>query len=76
MRYHTDSRHVSSEDLWPAVTGTRGGDGACHVNAATKATIEALRTVVLNPLNHPGASGITRAEVDAAIKAVEGLSFT
>jgi hypothetical protein len=74
--YHTDSRHVSSEDLWQAVTGTRGGDGRCHVDAATKATIEALRTVVLNPLNHAGASSIPRAEVDAAIKAVERLSFT
>ena len=74
--YHTDSRRVSSEDLWRAVTGTHGGDGACHVDATTKATIESLRKVVLNPLNHAGASSITRAEVDAAIKAVEGLSFT
>jgi hypothetical protein len=74
--YHTDSRHVSSEDLSQAVTGTRCGDGACHVNATTKATIEALHTVVLNPLNHAGASSITKAEVDAAIRAVEGLSFT
>ena len=74
--YHTDSRRVSSEELWQAVTGTRGGDGACHVNTTTKATIEALRKVVLNPLNHAGASSITKAEVDAAIKAVEGLSFT
>jgi hypothetical protein len=32
--------------------------------------------VVLNPLDHAGASSITKAEVDAAIKAVEGLSFT
>jgi hypothetical protein len=66
---------VSSEDLWQAVTGTRGGDGRYHVDAATKAIIEALRKVVLNPLSHAGASSITRAEVDAAIKAVEGLSF-
>ena len=34
--------------------------------------IESLRKVVLNPLNHARASSITRAEVDAAIKAVEG----
>ena len=76
MPYHTDSRHVSSEELWRAVIGTRGGDGVCHVDATTKATIEALRKVVLNPLNHAGASSITRAEVEAAIKAVERLSFT
>jgi hypothetical protein len=76
VRYYTDSRRVSSEDLWQAVTGTRGGDGASHVNATTKATIEALRKVVFNPLNHAGASSITRAEVETAIKAVERLSFT
>jgi len=74
--YHADSRRVSSEELWQAVTGARGGDGTCHVDATTKATIEALRKVVLNPLNHAGASSITKTEVDAAIKAVEGLSFT
>jgi hypothetical protein len=73
--YHTDPRRVSSEDLWQAVTGTRGGDGTCHVDATTKATIGSLRKVVLNPLNHAGASSITKAEVDAAIKAVERLSF-
>ena len=67
---------MSSEDLWRAVTGTYGGDGTCHVDATTKATIEALRKVVLNPLNHAGASSITKAEVEAAIKAVEGLSFS
>jgi hypothetical protein len=61
--------------LWQAVTGTRGGDGRCHVDVLTKFTIEALRIVVLNPLSHAGASGITKAEVDAAIKAVDGLSF-
>ena len=76
MPYHTDPRRVSSEDLWQAVTGTRGGDGACHVDATTKATIEVLRKIVLNPLNHAGASSITRAEVDAAIKVIEGLSFS
>jgi hypothetical protein len=75
VRYYTDSRRVSSEDLWRAVTGMHGGDGACHVEATTKTTIEALRKVVLNPLNHAGASSITRAEVEAAIKAVERLSF-
>jgi energy-coupling factor transporter ATP-binding protein EcfA2 len=73
--YHSDSRRVSSEDLWQAVTGTRGGDGTCHIDPTTRATFEALRKVVLNPLNHAGASSITKAEVDAAIKAVEGLSF-
>ena len=46
------------------------------MDATTKAKIEALRKVVLNPLNHAGVSSITKAEVDAAIKAVEGLSFT
>jgi hypothetical protein len=46
------------------------------VDNSTKANIEALRKVVLNPLNHAGASSITKAEVEAAIKAVEGLSFT
>lgn len=73
--YHTDSRRVSSEDLWLAVTGTHGGDRTCHVNAATTPTIESLRKVVLNPLNHAGASSITKAEVEAAIKAVEALLF-
>jgi hypothetical protein len=73
--YYTDARRVSSEDLWQAGTGTRGGDGACHIDPTTKATIEALRKVVLNPLNHAGASSITKAEVDAAIQAVERLSF-
>ena len=76
VRYYTDSRRLSSEDLWQAVTGAHGGDGSCHVDAATKANIESLRKVVLNPLNHAGASSITKAEVDAAIKAVERLSFT
>ena len=73
VRYYTDSRRVSSEDLWRAVTGTHGGDGTCHVDATTKVTIEALRKVVLNPLSHAGASSITKAEVEAAIKAVDGL---
>jgi hypothetical protein len=59
-----------------AVTSTQGGDGACHVDATIKASIEALRKVVLNSLNHAVASSITKAEVDAAIKAVEGISFT
>jgi hypothetical protein len=68
---HTDPRHVSAEDLWQAVTGTRGGDGRCHVDALTKTAIEALHTVVLNPFSHAGASSITSVEVDAAIKAVE-----
>jgi hypothetical protein len=74
VRYYKDARRVSSEDLWRAVTGTRGGDGTCRVDTTTKATIEALRKVVLNPLNHAGASSITRAEAEAAIKAVERLS--
>jgi hypothetical protein len=73
--YHADSREVSSRDLWQAVTGTHGGDGRCHVDAATKANIESLRKVVLNPLSHAGASSITKAEVEAATRAVDGLSF-
>lgn len=75
VRYRKDAKQLSSEDLWQAITGTRGGDGTCHVAPATKAAIESLRKIVLNPLNHAGASSITRAEVEAAIAAVEHLSF-
>lgn len=50
-------------------------DGTPYVDTSTKANIEALRKVVLNPLNHAGASSITKAEVDAAIRAVQELSF-
>lgn len=76
VRYYKDPRRISSEDLWKAVTGVKGGDGLCHVDPATKAKIEALRKVVLNPLSHANASSIMSAEVDAAIRAVEGLHIT
>jgi energy-coupling factor transporter ATP-binding protein EcfA2 len=74
--YDRDPRRMSSEDFWNAVTSIRGGDGKCHVDGPTKARIESLRKVVLNPLSHADANSITKTEVDAAIKTVEGLSLT
>jgi energy-coupling factor transporter ATP-binding protein EcfA2 len=76
VHFHADPRQVSSQDLWSATVKAKRRDGTLYVDNSTKANIEALRKVVLNPLNHAGASSITKAEVEAAIKAVEGLSFT
>jgi hypothetical protein len=57
------------------VIAQNGGDGVCHVDAETVSSIESLRKVVLNPLSHADANSITTVDVEAAIKAVEGLSI-
>jgi len=74
VRYVKDPRRLPSDELWKAVLGTE--NSICYVSAQVKIDIEAVRKIILNPLSHAGASSITKAEVDAAIKAVEGLSFT
>lgn len=73
--YHRDPHGLSSDDLWKAVLGENGGDGRSHVDIATKGAIESSRKVVLNPLSHDDANSITKTEVQAAIDAVQELSF-
>lgn len=76
VRYFKDPRRLPSDELWKAVIGANGRNSTCYVSAQVKRDIEAAKKIILNPLSHAGASSITKAEVDAAIKAVEGLSFT
>jgi hypothetical protein len=73
--YNKDKRKITAEDFWRAVTGQHGGDGKSHVDKATKGQVEALRRIVLNPLSHAGASTITSAEVQKAIKVIETLTL-
>jgi len=75
VQYRKESRLTQSDDLWKAVIGTSGGDGACHVDDETRDKVSCLRKTVLNPLSHADESSITRAEVEAAIGVVQGLKF-
>jgi energy-coupling factor transporter ATP-binding protein EcfA2 len=74
--YNKDKRKISAEDFWRAVTGEKGGDGITHVDPGTKAQVEALRKVVLNPLSHAGASSMTTAEVQKVIRVIETLALS
>jgi hypothetical protein len=75
VAYDKEPSRITSDLLWKAVTAAYGGDGTCHVDAPTKAAIETVRKVVLNPLSHAGTSSITPADVHGAIRTVEALKF-
>tara|TARA_R110000824_G_scaffold24090_1_gene85312 strand:- start:6641 stop:8161 length:1521 start_codon:yes stop_codon:yes gene_type:complete len=69
IRFRTDPRDVSTQDLIEAIRKAKATDPRTDAAKALK-TVEMFRTVVLNPMSHATQPGIVKSEVQGAIAAV------